>query len=37
MTPKEVGETIGTYIGSTFNLAVKLSIILACGRYLGWW
>ena len=37
MDHRKVGETTGIGIGAAINLTVKLMVIAACGRYLGWW
>jgi hypothetical protein len=32
-----VGETLGKGVAAALNAAVRVAVIAACGRYLGWW
>lgn len=37
MFTRPSGEMVGTGIAAVINLSLKLIVIVACGRYLGWW
>lgn len=37
MNASKAGELVGIGLAAIINLVVKLAVIAACGRYLGWW